>query len=655
MIKLSIIIVNYNVKHFLEQALNSIFQSNTSFEYEVLVVDNYSADGSVEMLIANLPQVKVFAEKQNHGFSKGNNIAIKKSKGEFVLLLNPDTVLEEDTLEKVVEFMDKHKDVGGLGVKMMDGSGKFLPESKRGFPTPMAAFYKMSGLASLFPGSKKFGQYHLTYLDKNQTQEVDVLSGAFMLLRKSVLDNIGLLDETFFMYGEDIDLSYRIKKEGFKNFYFADTKIIHFKGESTKKGSLNYVRVFYQAMIIFLEKHYSGPQQKAIVLGIKVAIYLRAALSIIQNFVKTIAWPLVDIITFFIGMVIIKEFWENVVKINEKTSYPIEFFFVNVPLYITIWVIGIFFSGGYDKNYKYLKIIRGLSIGTLIIAAIYGFLSMKYRFSRGMIVTGFVWAATITLCSRLFFLFIKGNPKSLFTDIKKMLIVGDKTDAIKVVQLLQKVGIKKSYLGFVCNKKEDEKEEEYLGKLDNLKNIADLLKPDEIIFCSKHLSNNKIIGFMSDLGGSIEFKIAPEEGAGIIGSHSKNSSGDLITIDVGFKINSSSGKRNKRIFDAALSLLFIILFPIILFFIQNKKKSLINLFHIFIGKKSFVGYSDENNLDKKSILPKIKPGILFPKDSLDNKMPEMEIAQRANFIYAKEYQVFSDLNIVFRNIGKLGR
>jgi GT2 family glycosyltransferase len=273
MIKLSIIIVNYNVKHFLEQALNSIFQSNTSFEYEVLVVDNYSADGSVEMLIANLPQVKVFAEKQNHGFSKGNNIAIKKSKGEFVLLLNPDTVLEEDTLEKVVEFMDKHKDVGGLGVKMMDGSGKFLPESKRGFPTPMAAFYKMSGLASLFPGSKKFGQYHLTYLDKNQTQEVDVLSGAFMLLRKSVLDNIGLLDETFFMYGEDIDLSYRIKKEGFKNFYFADTKIIHFKGESTKKGSLNYVRVFYQAMIIFLEKHYSGPQQKAIVLGIKIAIY----------------------------------------------------------------------------------------------------------------------------------------------------------------------------------------------------------------------------------------------------------------------------------------------------------------------------------------------------------------------------------------------
>ncbi|MBK7505053.1 MAG: glycosyltransferase family 2 protein [Bacteroidetes bacterium] len=138
MIKLSIIIVNYNVKHFLEQALNSIFQSNTSFEYEVLVVDNYSADGSVEMLIANFPQVKVFAEKQNHGFSKGNNIAIKKSKGEFVLLLNPDTVLEEDTLEKVVEFMDKHKDVGGLGVKMMDGSGKFLPESKRGFPTPMA-------------------------------------------------------------------------------------------------------------------------------------------------------------------------------------------------------------------------------------------------------------------------------------------------------------------------------------------------------------------------------------------------------------------------------------------------------------------------------------------------------------------------------------
>ena len=655
MIKLSVIIVNYNVKHFLEQSLNSIFQSIANFEFEVMVVDNYSADGSVEMVLSKFPLVKVFAEKYNHGFSKGNNIAIKKSKGQYILLLNPDTVLEEDTLQKVIDFMEVHPEAGALGVKMMDGSGQFLPESKRGFPTPMAAFYKMSGLATIFPKSKKFGQYHLTFLDKNQTQEVDVLSGAFMLLRKSVLDKIGLLDETFFMYGEDIDLSYRIKKEGFKNFYFADTKIIHFKGESTKKSSLNYVRVFYQAMIIFLEKHYSGPQQRFIVLSIKIAIYLRAAISIIQNFIKAIAWPLMDILTFFLGMVFIKEFWENVVKINEKTSYPKEFFLVNVPLYIVIWVMGIYFSGGYDKNYKYIKILRGLSFGTLIIAAVYGFLSMKYRFSRGMILSGFAWASVITLCTRLIFLSIKGNAKYLFSDLKKMVIVGDKNDAYKVVQLLQKVGIKKSYLGFISNNKADEKEEEYLGKSSSLKNITDLLKPDEIIFCSKHLSNNEIIEFMSNLGGGIEFKIAPDEGTGIIGSNSKNSVGDLITIDVGFKINTTHGKRNKRLFDILFSIFFLSIFPLLFFFVKNKKQSLLNLIQILIGKISFVGYSDETNKEKYNVLPKIKRGIFYPKDLIQNKMPEMEIIQRANFIYAKEYHVLSDLNIVFRNLRNLGR
>ena len=210
--KLSVIIVNYNVKYFLEQALLSVRKASQALAIETWVVDNNSVDDSVQMVQEKFPEVKLIANKENVGFSKANNQAIPVSAGEYVLLLNPDTVVEEDTFEKCVAFMDAHPQAGGLGVRMMDGSGKFLSESKRGFPSPWAAFCKTFGLSALFPKSKLFNEYHLGYLAENETHEVEVLAGAFMLLRRSVLDEIGLLDETFFMYGEDIDLSYRIIK-----------------------------------------------------------------------------------------------------------------------------------------------------------------------------------------------------------------------------------------------------------------------------------------------------------------------------------------------------------------------------------------------------------------------------------------------------------
>ena len=237
--------------------MQSVFKSLQNIESEVWVVDNNSVDGSVAMIKEKFPKVKLINSKDNLGFSRGNNLAIRKSHGEYTLLLNPDTLVEEDTFEKVIKFMDENPEAGGLGVKMVDGKGNFLPESKRSLPTPSVAFYKIFGLSSLFPKSKRFGKYHCGHLDKNMTHEIDILSGAFMLMRREALDKVGLLDEDFFMYGEDIDLSYRLIKGGYKNYYFADTRIIHYKGESTKKSSVNYVFVFYNAMIIFAKKHFS--------------------------------------------------------------------------------------------------------------------------------------------------------------------------------------------------------------------------------------------------------------------------------------------------------------------------------------------------------------------------------------------------------------
>ena len=303
---------------------------NTSAE--VFVVDNNSVDGSVAMVKEKFPWVQLIENKVNVGFSRANNQAIKKAKGEYVLLLNPDTVVEDDTFEKVIKFMDSHPDAGGLGVKMVDGSGRFLPESKRGLPTPSTAFYKMFGLSKLFPHSKTFSKYHLGYLDNNKIHKVDVLAGAFMLLRKSVLEKTGLLDESFFMYGEDIDLSYRITKAGYNNYYFPETRIIHYKGESTKKSSVNYVIVFYNAMVIFAKKHFTGKNARLLTMLINVAIYFRAFLAILSRLFSRLLLPVTDAAVLFAGVLITKKIWETKFIYPQGGKYPDLFVKYIIPL-----------------------------------------------------------------------------------------------------------------------------------------------------------------------------------------------------------------------------------------------------------------------------------------------------------------------------------
>lgn len=254
-ILLSLVIVNYNVKYFLEQCLYSVRAATISMDVEVFVVDNNSSDGSVEYLRPLFPEVTFIENPDNPGFAIANNQAIKKCKGEYILLLNPDTVLGEESLRTIFFFMDEHPKAGAVGVKMLDGHGQFLPESKRSFPSPWVSFCKLFGLAELFPNSKIFARYSLSYLSENKQHKVDVLSGAFMLIRHEALDKAGLLDENFFMYGEDIDLSYRLVLAGYKNYYLPE-RLLHYKGESTKHADKKYINAFYGAMITFFQKYY---------------------------------------------------------------------------------------------------------------------------------------------------------------------------------------------------------------------------------------------------------------------------------------------------------------------------------------------------------------------------------------------------------------
>lgn len=278
-LKLSIIIVNFNVKYFLEQCLYSVIKASENIDTEVIVVDNNSTDGSKEFYRNRFANVQFLWNEENVGFSKANNQALKRAVGKFILFLNPDTILPEDCLEKCIAYFELQNEPGAMGIRMIDGSGNYLKESKRGFPSPITSFFKLSGLTALFPSSKIFARYYLGQLDQHQNHEVDVLAGAFMLVKKSVLDITGGFDERFFMYGEDIDLSYRIQKSGYKNYYFSETTILHFKGESTKRGSLNYVRVFYGAMSLFVKKHYSKGIARFYNLLIQPAIGIRAIFS----------------------------------------------------------------------------------------------------------------------------------------------------------------------------------------------------------------------------------------------------------------------------------------------------------------------------------------------------------------------------------------
>ncbi len=275
--QLSIIIVNFNVKHFLHQCLQSVERACANIDAEVIVIDNCSQDGSIEYLQPLHPNVTFIPNTQNLGFAKANNIGIRQSKGEYVLLLNPDTFITERTLIDCISFMDLHPEAGGAGVKMLNRNGTFALESRRGIPTPFVAFCKMSGLCSLFPRSRVFGKYYMQYLDKEEENPIEIISGAFMFLRRSTLDRSGLLDEDFFMYGEDIDLSYRLLLTGQQNFYIP-TPIFHYKGESTQKNSYRYVHNFYKAMLIFLRKHY-GHLGLLYALPIKFAIFLKGFMA----------------------------------------------------------------------------------------------------------------------------------------------------------------------------------------------------------------------------------------------------------------------------------------------------------------------------------------------------------------------------------------
>jgi GT2 family glycosyltransferase len=542
---LSIIIVNYNVRFFLEQCLRSVRKASENTECEIFVVDNNSADGSCSMVISQFPEVRLIRNHINSGFSVANNQAIRLANGKFILLLNPDTLVEEDTFKRCLAYMKEHPETGALGVKMINGNGKLLPESKRALPTPGTAFFKMSGLSVLFPKSPLLNRYYLGHLDSSTISEAEILSGAFMFIRKEALDKTGLLDEKFFMYGEDIDLSFRILKAGYKNIYFPEVKIIHYKGESTGKGNINYIVLFYKAMIIFVKKHFSEKRHKGFFFLINTAIYFWGLIALMKKNLRKIFLPLADgiLLSGFFSLLI--PLWENY-KYSHSYHYPEIFHISSVVIVTLLTLLSILISGGYRLPSKMADTLRGILVSSVSILIIYSILPLDLRFSRAVILTG-VFTASVVIPSYRILLAIAGSGliKNPMMKAPRTIIVGNEQVLINVRSLFSESGTESVIIGRVSTR-QDDLGPEVLGNIEQIREVIRINIVNEVIFSTRELTASQIINYMNLISEfNITIKIAPAGENIILGSRSVNFKKDIFYSPESQSENSTSKNQKK--------------------------------------------------------------------------------------------------------------
>ena len=650
--KVSVIIVNYNVKYFLEVCLHSVQRALRETEGEIIVVDNNSQDGSPAFLREKFPEVVLIENKDNKGFSKANNQGVAIAKGEYILFLNPDTVLPEDFFTKTLEYVNTHPEVGGIGPRLIDGKGVYAPDAKKSFPTLSVALFKATGINKLFPKSPYFNKYYAVDVAEHETAAVESLSGCCMMMRRTAIDKAGgAFDEDYFMYFEDGDLCYRIRKAGYTNIYFPETTVIHYKGESTRKTTLSYVKVFNEAFAIFARKHYGKQNARLFILFINLGIILRALLSVVKTLLKVLRMPLFDAIILLLTLYVVKEFWVGEVKnINE---IPFRSVYLTFPAYIGIWILSLFLNGAYDQPYRGLRVVRGMLIGTVICLAYFGLIPPELRYSRAIIIiTGALGAVLLVALHELLYRLgiLKYTPYDAIP--RKAVIVAEETAFHKTATTLQRVHYAPEIYGRISTHPHVQ-EYTALGDVTTMKPLLYTAGINEVIFCVNGLSFKEILGQMELCGKNYEYKIHLPGSQSFVGSNSSHTAGDLYTIDRRFNLSHFAQQRNKRVMDIAASILLLIMFPILLFVVKQPMNYISNCFRVLTGQRTWIGYDREDQ--EQAYLPEIRKGVLPPYHILSEYEPSREVTAQMNVAYAQNYNAGHDLNFLLKNIKYLGR
>ncbi len=657
MINLSIIIVNYNVKEFLHNSLESILKASSHFKCEIIVVDNNSDDGSVELVREKFKDVKLIANTSNVGFGCANNQALEISTGKFILLINPDTIVKEDTFIKMIDFFNTNPKCGLAGCKVLNPDGSLQLACRRGFPGPWTSFTKTVGLSSLFPHSKLFARYNLTYLNENETYEVDAVSGAFMMFRRDVYNSIGGFDPQFFMYGEDLDLCYRAQKAGYKVYYVHNTEIIHYKGESTKRSRIDETKIFYDAMHLFVQKHFSS--SFVLVSLLQAAIVFRKIIAFANVYKIVILSALLDFVIFSFSIYASKELYLKS-RIKDFPEYALPWVYILTPL-MQVFISAI--SGAYKK--KSISVARSslsLVYGMLFISSL-TFFFKHYAFSRAAVLITYLISFIIFILWRVFLkAFFKIGLES-GTKKTRTLIVGEEKRAEEIASKL-KSNLTKLYkiVGFISLSRKNVGNEissyKVIGSIENINKIIVEEQIDKVIFSSEDLPFNQMFRVVADCQGlNAEFLVAGKERDYLVGKSSVTMLDDIPLLKVQYNISILGNKISKRVFDLILSILFLFLvYPFI--YLASKFTSSRNLFSnfileipgVFTGKKSFVG---PKNSSYSNLLYIGKPGVTglwFIENLLDNEEDEMK---KLDLFYAKNQSSWLDIEILGKTFSKM--
>ena len=652
---LSIIIVNYNVKEFLQTLLHSIERASSNITNEVIVVDNASDDGSVELIKNKFQSVNLIENKSNVGFGRANNQALKIARGTFILLINPDAVVSEDTFDKMISFFKENPDAGLAGCKILNADGSLQLACRRSFPGPWTSFTKVTGLSNLFPNSKLFARYNLTYLDENNTYEVDAISGSFMMMRKEVYKKIGGFDERFFMYGEDLDICYRVQQTGYKVYYVHSTQIIHYKGESTKRSDLDETKVFYNAMHLFVKKHFSSFFLVEIIL--RTAITLRKVFAFLGKRQLSILTAFSDFVFFNLGLFLAEKIYMGMTDwIGFLTpAYPIIY---TVPALIHVAVS--YFTGSYKKDsLSVLRSVGAMLISFLIITSL-TFFFKQYAFSRAVVLIAFLIFFLITTSFRIILkLFFRVGVKQDGTLNKRTIVIGTTEEAVQLADKLKKRKTDvHSFLGLIGNKNSDIgksiKDFKVIGSVQNIKKVLSDQKINEVIFSSKEISYREMMSMVSaSQTNGVDYKIVGTEMDFVVGKSSISMLDDIPLVEVQYNISNPSIRIIKTLFDYTLGLIVLfLLYPFIYFSSKLRHKQtdfqqiILNVPFVISGKMSFVGPKVSNNEHKRYYGKPGLTGLWYIEDCDDSEIEKLD------FYYAKNQNAWLDLEILGRTLNK---